>query len=273
MELQLETLAVSLLADGVHHVEMNRPASRNALSWRFWGECQRVFEALAADGECRAIVLSARGKCFSAGLDLADPENQPPPADDPARRGLKFMAHVKPMQAGLSAIESCLKPTIAVVHGACIGAGVDLLTAVDVRLCSSDAFFCIKEAAVGLAADVGTLARLPKIVGNDSAVRELALTARDFSSEEARGLGFVSRVLPTREAALQEALRIANAIAANSPVAVVGTKRNLNYARDHSVQESLEFVSTWNAAMIQSEDLMKAMAASMQKKKAVFSKL
>lgn len=273
MDLQLETLAVSDVGEGVVHVEMNRPKNRNALNWQFWGECRQLFEALAADSDCRAIVLSARGKSFCAGLDLTDSANQPPPADDAARRGLRFMAHVRPMQAGLSAIEACLKPTVAVVHGACVGAGVDLLTAVDVRLCSSDAFFCIKEAAVGLAADVGTLARLPKIVGNDSAVRELALTARDFPSEEAKSLGLVSRVLPTKEDALQEAQRIAGLIASNSPVAVVGTKRNLNYARDHTVQESLDFVATWNAAMIQSDDLMKAMMASMQKKKPEFSKL
>lgn len=273
MELQLETLALSTLGKGVCHVELNRPGSRNAFNWQFWGECRQVFEALSVDSNCRSIILSARGKSFSAGLDLTDPQNQPPPAPDPARRGLKFMAHVKAMQDAVTAIESCLKPTIAVVHGACVGAGVDLITAVDVRLCTSDAFFCIKEAAVGLAADVGTLARLPKIVGNESVVRELALTARNFTAEEARGLGMVSKVLSTQAEAFREAQSIANAIAENSPVAVVGTKRNLNYARDHTVQECLDFVLTWNAVMIQTEDVAKAMAAAMQKTKPEFSKL
>merc|ERR1711920_945126 len=216
---------------------------------------------------------SARGKGFSAGLDLTDSNNRPDTTDDVARTALKFISHTRVMQDALTAIEVCLKPVITVVHGACVGAGVDLLTAVDVRLCSEDAFFCIKEAAVGLAADVGTLARLPKIVGNQSMVRELALTARNCKPAEAKELGLVSRVLPTLEDALADAKAIAATIIVNSPVAVVGTKKNLNYARDHTVAESLDYVLTWNSAMIQTEDLMKAMAASMQKSKPAFSKL
>lgn len=275
MDLKLETLTVSTVAEGIRSVELSRPQTRNAMNWKFWGELKQVFDALAADGDCRAIILSAQGKGFSAGLDLTDPDNTPPrlEVDDVARKGLKFIAHVKVMQDACTAVELCLKPVIAVVHGNCIGAGIDLITAVDIRLCTADANFCIKEAAVGLAADVGTLARLPKIVGNDSVVRELALTARDFSAEEAKAFGLVSRVLPSRELALDEALRIAGLISANSPVAVVGTKKNLNYARDHSVQDSLDYVMTWNASMIQSEDLLKAMSAAMQKTKPSFSKL
>merc|ERR1719277_2092022 len=163
--------------------------------------------------------------------------------------------HITVCQDAITAIERCLKPTIAVIHGACVGAGVDLITACDVRLCSADAFFSVKEVAVGLAADVGTLARLPKIVGNDSLVRELALSARNFSAEEAKSFGLVSRVLGSTEEALADGISLAAQIAAHSPVAIVGTKKNLNYARDHTVQESLDFVKTWNACMLQSEDL------------------
>merc|ERR1711972_601859 len=147
------------------------------------------------------------------------------------------------------------------------------ITAVDVRLCSQDALFSIREAQIGLCADVGTLARLPKVVGNDSLVRELALTARDFKAEEAKSCGLVSRVLPSYEETIEEAKRIAAMIASHSPIAVVGTKKNLNFARDHSVQDSLDYVLTWNSAMIQSEDVAKAAGAAMQKKKATFSKL
>lgn len=273
MDLKLECLAVSALADGVRHVELSRPEARNAMNHLFWGEMHQVFDALAEDPDCRVVVLSARGKSFSAGLDFSDPENLPPHADDPARKALKFIKHVRPMQECITAMERCLKPTIAVVHGACVGGGVDLITGADVRICSEDAFFCIREAAVGLAADMGTLARLPKIVGNDSVVRELALTARNCPASEALALGLVSRVLPTREEALHEAERVAGLIAANSPVAIVGTKRNLNFARDHSVQDSLEFVLAWNAGMIQTDDLMKAISAQLSKSIAKFSKL
>jgi len=271
--LKLETMAVSALQDGVYHVEMNRPASRNSLNSLFWPECRNVFEYLASESDCRVVILSARGKSFCAGLDLTDPLNQPPSAQDAARRGLKFIDHVKIMQDGISAVELCLKPVIAVVHGACVGAGVDLITAVDIRICADDAYVCVKEAAVGLAADVGTLARLPKIVGNDSAVRELCLTARNFDSKEAHRLGLVSAVLPSLEEAMVQAKHIAGLIAANSPVAVVGTKKNLNYARDHTVHDSLDYVRTWNASMIQTDDIGEGFSASMKKTKPVFSKL
>jgi len=273
MDLKLEGILVSHLSNGVYHVELNRPNKLNAMNYKFWFELRQVFDALAVDADCRAIVLSARGKGFSSGLDIRDPENQPPHADDAARRGLKFMTHVKPMQDAMSSIESCLKPTIVVVHGACIGGAVDLITAADIRLCTEDAVFCIKEAKIGLAADVGTLARLPKIVGNDSIVRELALTARDFAAQEAKDFGLVSRVLPTFERALEDAIAVAGQIAENSPVAIVGTKKNLNYARNHTVQDSLDYVSTWNAVMLQTDDLPAAITASMQKTKPQFSKL
>lgn len=245
----------------------------NAVSMQMWIECREVFQTLASESDCRVIVLSARGKAFSSGIDLMDPQNMPPQADDVARKGFKFLDHARLMQQAFTAIEQCLKPTVAVVHGACVGAGVDLITATDIRLCSEDAFFCVKEVAVGLAADVGTLARLPKIVGSDSWVREMALTARKCHAKEAMTMGLVSHVCATKDAALAEALNIASTIASHSPVAVIGTKKNLNYARDHTVQDSLDYVLTWNASAIQSEDLMKAMQASMQKKKAEFSKL
>jgi len=271
--LALETLAVTVGENGVYHVELARPQMRNAMNWRFWQELKQVFDALAADSDCRAIVLSARGKSFSAGLDLTDAANIPPKSEDPARTGLKFISHLAVMQDGVTAVESCLKPTIVVVQGACVGAGVDLITACDVRLCSADAFFCIKEAAVGLAADVGTLARLPKIVGNDSIVRELALTARDCPAEEAKSFGLVSRVLPSQEEAVREAQKVAQQIAVLSPVAIVGTKKNLNFARDHTVAESLDYVKTWNACMLQTQDFSKALAASLKREKPAFSKL
>lgn len=273
MDLKLETLAVSNLGDGVVHVELNRPGSLNAMNWDFWTECREVFQSLASDGDCRAVVLSARGKGFSAGLDVTDPRNLQFDGEDGARKGLNFINRVKIMQEACSAIEACLKPTIAVIHGACIGAGIDLTAAVDVRLCDESAKFCIKEVAVGIAADVGTLARLPKIVGNDSIVRELALTGRNFLAEEALRLGFVSRVLPTHEQALEEAKRMAQQIAAHSPVAVVGTKHNLNYARNHTVQDSLDYVLAWNASMVQTQDVVKAFAAARTKQKPAYSKL
>jgi len=270
---KLETLAITSEESGIYHVELNRPETRNAVNMQMWNDFRTAFEELASDSNCRVIVLSARGKSFSAGIDITDPLNAPPPSDDVARKGLKFIQHTRVMQEAFTAIEQCLKPTIAVVHGACVGAGLDLVTAVDIRLCSEDALFSVREVAVGLAADVGSLARLPKIVGSDSWVRDLALTARNCPAAEAKARGLVSDLYSSKKDALAEAMKIASTIASHSPVAVVGTKKNLNYSRDHTVQDSLDYVLTWNASMIQSDDMVKAMMAALQKQKPEFSKL
>ncbi len=157
------------------------------------------------------------------------------------------------MQESFTAIEKCPQPVIAAVHSACIGGGVDLLCACDIRYASKDSFFSIKEVDVGLAADVGTLQRMPKIVGNEGFVRELAYTARRFDAKEAFERGFITRVLECKDATLKAALETAEVIASKSPVAVVGTKRFLVHARDHTVQEGLEYAANWNMVMLETE--------------------
>ncbi|XP_032533360.1 delta(3,5)-Delta(2,4)-dienoyl-CoA isomerase, mitochondrial, partial [Chiroxiphia lanceolata] len=155
---------------------------------------------------------------------------------------------------------------IAAVHGPCIGAGVDLISACDIRFCSQDASFQVKEVDIGLAADVGTLQRLPKIVGSQSLVNELAFTARRMLASEALSCGLVSRVLPDKAALLEVALGVAVAIAARSPVAVQGTKINLVYSRDRPTPEGLQHMATWNMAMLQTEDILKSVQAALEKK-------
>merc|ERR1712107_759878 len=157
------------------------------------------------------------------------------------------------------------KPVIGAVHNACVGAGVDMITAMDVRLCTRDAWFCVKEVDMGLAADVGTLQRLPKVIGSQSLVNDLCFTARKMKSEEAERCGLVSRLYDDRESMMNSALELAKNIASKSPVAVQGTKVNLVYSREHSVQEGLRNMITWNMAMLQSEDVMKSAMAAMDK--------
>ena len=193
--------------------------------------------------------------------------------DDPARRGLRIEPSIALPQESFTAIEKCRVPVIAAIHGACIGAGIDMSTACDVRYCSKDAYFSIREVAVGLAADVGTLQRLPKVVGNDSIVRELAYTARDFSSAEAKDAGLVSAVFPTRDAMMEAAIALARAIAARSPIAVAATKRSLVFSRDHSVEVGLEHIRILNMLNLQSEDMTKAAMAAFSKENPTFSKL
>jgi delta(3,5)-delta(2,4)-dienoyl-CoA isomerase len=249
----LETLQITDIAEHVVQVQLNRPDKSNAFNRKMWSEIRIAFEALArVEDPCRAVVLTAAGKNFTAGLDLMDHVGLlSDTASDPARRAWVLRDMIVAYQEAISAVEACPKPVIAAVHAACVGAGVDLVSAADIRLASSDAFFSIKEVDVGLAADVGTLQRLPKIIGNDSIARELAFTGRRWLAEEALAHGFLSRVLATREALLVSATTLAVEIAGKSPVAVQGTKLNLNYSRDHTVQEGLEWGKLWNMSMLQ----------------------
>lgn len=233
-----------------------------AINAQMWREIGLVFQLLGSGRlyqNCRCIILRGEGKAFCGGIDISDPafgadEN----ADDVdvARRYLSFKPQILQMQQCLTALEEdCSIPVIAAIHGSCIGAGVDLVSCADIRLCSPNSRFGIREVALGLAADVGTLQRFPKIVGHGSRVRELCLTGQDFDSYEADRIGFVSRVSKSNESLFDEAMQVAKRIAVNSPVAVVGTKLSLVYSRDHTVREGLDHIASHNAAALITDDL------------------
>lgn len=268
------TLKVSK-ADNVGRVTLNRPEKRNAMNTAFWRECRRAFDELGEDPDVRVIIVSGEGKAFSSGLDMTDIglDLSLAPNVDVARKAFRFKKHVAVMQEAFNAIERVPQPVIAAVHGACIGAGVDLISACDIRLASAEAVFSIKEVQIGLAADLGTLQRLPKIVGNDSIVRELAYTGRNFTAQEGAAFGLFSRVLPSPGELADAALALAKEIASKSPVAVVGTKANLRFSREHNTADGLEYMTTWNMAALQTEDLAKAVEANMTKTPPSFSKL
>ncbi|KAI9034431.1 dienoyl-CoA isomerase [Hyaloraphidium curvatum] len=273
----LTTLAVSFAAEGVLHVVLNRPNQLNAMSPAFWREFEETFRKIARDPRVLSVVISANGRLFTAGLDLKASGIVSPGSGtgggDVARKAFHLREEILATQEPFNWIERCGKPVVVAIHSKCVGGGVDLASACDIRYCSEDSEFTIKEVDVGLAADVGTLARFPRIVGNDSVVRELAYTARWFGAKEAKEIGFIGRVLPTKEAAVQAAIETATVIASKSPVAVQGTKHNLLYNRDHSVEEGNRFVANWNAFALQSEDVGKAVMASLAKKKATFARL
>jgi delta(3,5)-delta(2,4)-dienoyl-CoA isomerase len=183
-------------------------------------------------------------------------------------------SHILDWQSCVSAISSCQKPVIALMHGYVYGVGIDLSTACDIRFCSSNAIFCIKEIDIGLAADVGTLARLPKVLGGlTSFAKEAALSARPFSADEALTQGFVSRVLANKEELVAEGLKLAQLIASKSPVAVQGTKNILDAAWGRTVEDSLNYTAIWNAGMLQSTDTERAMTSGLQKRTPTFEKL
>ncbi|XP_018568512.1 delta(3,5)-Delta(2,4)-dienoyl-CoA isomerase, mitochondrial [Anoplophora glabripennis] len=272
-----ETLSVSVPHEFVYHVSLNRPDKLNALNKTMWLEIGKCFNELNEDENCRVVVLSGAGRLFTAGIDFANLMETSPiiaAQDDVARRAKIFYNFVVKYQKSITSLELCKKPVIAAVHSACVGAGVDMITAADMRYCTKDAWFQVKEVDIGMAADVGTLQRLPKVIGSDSLARELCYTARKMHADEALSSGFVSRVFENKEKMLEEVLKIALSIAKKSPVAVQGTKTSIVYSRDHSVQDGLDQIAFWNQLMLQSEDFAEASMAQISKEHNVkFSKL
>ncbi|XP_060254047.1 delta(3,5)-Delta(2,4)-dienoyl-CoA isomerase, mitochondrial isoform X1 [Ovis aries] len=239
-----ESLRVTAAQKHVLHVQLNRPEKRNAMNKAFWREMVVCFNKIAEDSDCRVVVISGAGKMFTSGIDLMDMASEllQPAGDDTARISWHLHSLITRYQETFSVIEKCPKPVIAAIHGGCIGGGVDLITACDIRYSTRDSFFQVKEVDVGLAADVGTLQRLPKVIGNQSLVNELAYTARKMMADEALESGLVSRLFPDKETMLDAAFTLAAEISSKSPVAVQSTKINLIYSRDHSVTESLNYM-------------------------------
>jgi len=275
IELSSKWIKVSAPSPHVFHVELaRRPV--NAFSSEFWREYEQVFDRLSEHaGDVRVVVLSsALPRLFTAGLDLADAAKitpNPPADSDVARQFLAIRKDIREFQHAIGAPERCPFPVIAAVHGSVVGLGIDIISACDVRYADESSMFSIKEVDIGLAADIGTLAYLPKITANHSLARELAYTARFFSASEALSLGLLSKVVKGgREEVIKEALDLARVIAGKSPVAVAGTKRLITHARDHTVAENLEYTSIWNGATVQTKDIPETLVATKSKRAANF---
>ncbi len=264
------TLKVTL-ADHVARIELNRPDKANAMELAMWHELRRAMQWLDAEPSARVVIISGAGKHFTSGIDLAMFGGiQSDTADGcGARSREKLRRLILDLQDTLTSIERCRKPVIAQIHGACIGGGIDLITACDMRYCSADAFFSVKEIDVGMTADVGTLQRLPHLIG-DGMTRELAYTGRKVMGEEAQAMRLVNRCYPSHAELAAGVAEIAAGIAAKSPLSVRGCKEMLVYARDHTVADGLNYIATWNAAMLMSDDLKEAMTAAKEKRAAVF---
>ena len=258
------------LADNIAHVQINRPEKINSMNAAFWSEIVEIFQWIDDTDEVRVVVLSGNGKHFSSGIDLmmlAGVANEL--GKDVGRNARLLRRKILTLQASFNAVDNCRKPVLAAIQGYCLGGAIDLIAACDMRYAAEDAQFSIKEIDIGMAADVGTLQRLPRIIG-DGMLRELAYTGRQFGAEEARSIGLVNRVYADQESLLAGVLEIAHEIAAKSPIAVTGTKAMVSYMRDHTVKDGLEYVATWNSAMLQSNDLRVAIAAHMSKQKPEF---
>jgi enoyl-CoA hydratase len=257
----------------VAHVQLCRPEALNTMVAAFWTEMVDAFTDLDSRSDVRCILLSSTGKHFSAGLDLGMAATSlTPQTSDAARAREQFRRKVKQMQESFSVIDRARVPVIAVVQGGCIGGGVDLVTACDMRIGTQECFFTIQEINIGIVADVGTLQRMPHLLPQ-GLVRELAYTGRRMLSDEAQRTGFLNSVHADHAAALAAGRALATEIASKSPVAITGIKQVLNAGRDQTIAEGLEYVALWNAAMLMGQDLHEAVGAHMQKRPARFDDL
>jgi enoyl-CoA hydratase len=269
---------LSIETDGpVATLWLDRPEKRNALGPAFWTDLPRAMTAIGSDPDIRAVVIAAKGPHFTVGLDLiamsgltgsSGSGNGAPKSM--AARAQSARVEILRLQASVTSVADCPLPTIAAIHGYCIGGGVDLAAACDIRLASADALISVRETKIAIVADLGSLQRLPQIVGKGH-VAELAYTGKDITAARAESIGLVNQVSADAEAVVTDARAMAAEIAANSPLAVQGSKAVLRAGEGLSVAEGLDYVATWNAGCLASDDLAEAMSAFMEKRPAVFT--
>ena len=254
------------VADHVAHVQLTRPEKRNSMIASFWRELPAIINDLDDDPEVRAIVISSTGPHFSAGMDLAafggravdDPDERKRQA---IRHGASFYDNARHLQDSFTILENCRLPVLAAIQGGCIGGGVDMVTACDMRYATSDAYLTVFEINIGMTADVGTFPRLVKLIP-EGIVRELAYTGRRMSADEAQSVGLLNAVFEDQETMLAEVMAIAREIASKPPLAVYGCKRMINYARDHNTADGLDYIAIWNASFLQGAEMQEAMTAN-----------
>ena len=265
------------IEDNIANIILSRPEQLNSMSRKFWVELPEILEEVNRNSEIRVLIISSTGKHFCAGMDLSAfdngvaniPKEKRP---DNARIGEALYRSARELQEYISKLEKIRVPVIAAIHGGCIGGAVDLVTACDIRLATTDAFFCIQEINIGMAADVGTLQRLPRIIP-DSKMRELAYTGRRMLADEAKESGLVSDVYKSQEEMVNAAKEMANEIAKKSPIAIYGLKALMNYSRDHTISDSLDFNALWSGAMLSQRDMEEAIKAFVEKREATFGKM
>ncbi len=263
----------------VAHIKLNRAEKRNAMNWDFWRDLPRIVGDIDTHARARCIVLSSTGPVFSAGLDLSLFGQDVFASSKTAKINEKelqtpqnFMSFLSFLQDSISSLQKSRIPVICAIQGGCIGGGVDLICSADIRLATNDAFFSIRETKIGMVADVGTFPRIVKLLP-EGIVKELAFTGRNFSAQEAKEYGFVNRLYESHDALIEGALKIANEIASNSPAAVYGCKKVIDFSRDHTIDEGLEWINMWNASMLSQSELMEGFQSYKSKKEGNFAEL
>ena len=265
------------VTDKVGHLKLIRPERHNSMIASFWRDLPVIVDEMSASGSVRALVISSEGRHFCSGMDLdvfTNDDSLGPGGSKGhrSRRNERLRGTALKLQDSLNALDRARMPVLCAIQGACVGGGVDLVCAADLRYATEDAFFTIAEVDIAMTADVGTLQRMPKLVA-EGIVRELAYTGRRWPAAEARTAGFVNGVFPDQEAMLAAVMDTATQIAAKSPMAVWGTKRAMHYTRDHSAADALEQIASWNAAMFDTDDMGEAFTAKLEKRTPEFPDL
>ena len=258
------------LKNGIARLELCRPEKRNSMTREFWTELPEIVNQLHDEGEARVIVLTSTGPHFTAGMGLSvfagsgagEGEAR---SRELGRRRANLRSNVLHLQETFSCLERARMPVLAAIQGGCFGGGVDMISACDCRYATEDAFFVIQEINIGMTADVGTLQRLPKIIP-EGVVRELAYTGARLDAQRAREIGLVNAVYADRESMISGVMDVAAQIAARSPLAVWGSKEMINYSRDHSVEDGLNYIATWQTGMFQGADMAEAFKAKSEKR-------
>ncbi len=266
--------AVSIESN-IAHIVLNRPKAFNAMPRPFWNELPKIVNDINDSARARVIVISSTGKHFTAGMDISvftDGESITAQGGDQHTRAEAFRQFVLTLQGSFNCLDNVRMPVIAAIQGGCIGAGVDMTSACDIRYCTEDAFFQIAEINIGMTADVGTFPRLCKLIP-EGWVRELAYSGRRLPAQKAKEIGLVNDVFATQDEMLAHVMELAREIASKAPVAVAGSKRMINHARDHSIADGLDYIATWQAGMFSPPHMMEAFAAKAQKREPVFPDL
>ena len=261
---------------GVAHIQLKRPEAMNTMTRAFWNELPAIVKHIDDNALARCIVITSTGKHFSAGMELSvftDGEGVTEErSGDRHVAGESFRRYVGVLQDSFSCLDKARMPVIVAIQGGCIGGAVDFVSACDIRYATADAFFCIQEINIGMTADVGTFPRLCKLIP-EGWVRELAYTGRRLPAAKALAIGLVNELFDTPEALVAHALATGREIAEKSPLAVAGSKVMINYARDHTIADGLDYIATWQTGMFAGSHMAEAFTAKQEKRPANFPDL
>lgn len=254
--------------DKIAHIRLNRPEAMNAMNKAFWNELPAIVREIDREALARVIVISSTGKHFSAGMDLAVFAQDGAVTTDKIDRHVAaeaFRSNIRQIQSSFNALEEARMPVLFACQGGVIGGAIDMISAGDIRWCTKDAFFCIQETNIAMTADVGTFPRLQRYIP-EGWVKEMAYTGRRIDAAKAREIGLVNDVYETQDEMLDAVMATAREIASKSPLAVTGCKALINYGRDHSTADTLDYIGVWNAGMIAPAHMHEAFAARMEKR-------